>query len=898
MINTTKIKLRRMCFILVCLSTTLYGISQQKTVKVNWLSGNAPSVLTGVSWGVPWPQGEIKKGQGFLLTNQVNDTLPVQTWPLAYWPDGSLKWIGFSTVADKNTSSVNILPGASVPNKNRIKITVSENHVSVETGKFYCSIPKSGNYLFDTLSVDSHIVGNRGSLECILLDNPGDNPYKSTPGKKYTGNTELVTVEQNGPLRSVIRIQGKFVEDNGTRKFLPFDIRMYFYAGSESVRIVNTILYDGNEKKDFIKGLAIIFSVPMHEQLQNRHVRFAGESPGIWAEPVKPLTNRAGMLNGKRSYPDQLTGIRVANTEEIQQNQRDLIKNMPFWNDYKLMQNNSNGFSIQKRTNSSSAWVDVNSGKRAGGLAFLGDVTGGIAVGLKDFWQSYPSALEIKNAAAEIAEMKIWLWSPYSEAMDMRHYDTVGHGLAATYEDVQEGLSTPFGVGRTSELMLYAYSGVPSNTILSRQAEICNTTPLLTVTPDYLHSINLFGYWSLPDRTSPGKAWIENQLDQAIALYQKEIEQRNWYGFWNYGDVMHAYDADRHTWNYDIGGYAWDNTELGSDLWLWYSFIRTGRPDIFKMAEAMTRHTSEVDVYHLGKLKGLGSRHNVRHWGCGSKEVRESQSAPRRFYFYLTTDERTGDIMREVAENADYSMSKLDPLRLILPKTQYPTHARIGPDWLAIVGNWMTEWERTGDKKWIEYINTGINSFSKMPYGFYSGQQGAFGYDPETKKMYQLNDEIGHIHLSALMGGPEIAFELTGLIQNKKWDKLWIQFCELWGAPKEEVKKAFGKEATVGQANNNWYSRLPAYLYRTKNDPIYAERAWNWFLNSTRATQFETKTLSGDIVFKPLDEAPGISTNTTAQWCLNAIEILEMAGDRIPENHPLWNQSSKLNNNK
>jgi len=249
--------------------------------------------------------------------------------------------------------------------------------------------------------------------------------------------------------------------------------------------------------------------------------------------------------------------------------------------------------------------------------------------------------------------------------------------------------------------------------------------------------------------------------------------------------------------------------------------------------------------------------------------------------------------MREVAENADFSMAKLDPLRLILPKTQYPTHARIGPDWLAIVGNWMTEWERTGDKKWIEYINTGINSFSKMPYGFYSGQQGAFGYDPETKKMYQLNDEIGHIHLSALMGGPEIAFELTGLIQNKKWDKLWIQFCELWGAPKEEVKKAFGKEATVGQANNNWYSRLPAYLYSTKKDPIYAERAWNWFLNSTRATQFETRTLSGDMVFKTLDEAPGISTNTTAQWCLNAIEILEMAGDKIPENHPLWSQSSK-----
>ena len=38
----------------------------------------------------------------------------------------------------------------------------------------------------------------------------------------------------------------------------------------------------------------------------------------------------------------------------------------------------------------------------------------------------------------------------------------------------------------------------------------------------------------------------------------------------------------------------------------------------------MTRNTSEVDVYHLGQFVGLGSRHNVSHWGCGAKEARIS----------------------------------------------------------------------------------------------------------------------------------------------------------------------------------------------------------------------------------------------------------------------------------
>jgi len=48
---------------------------------------------------------------------------------------------------------------------------------------------------------------------------------------------------------------------------------------------------------------------------------------------------------------------------------------------------------------------------------------------------------------------------------------------------------------------------------------------------------------------------------------------------------------------------------------LWYTFLRTGRADAFRMAEAMTRHTGEVDTYHLGRFAMLGSRHNVRHWG-------------------------------------------------------------------------------------------------------------------------------------------------------------------------------------------------------------------------------------------------------------------------------------------
>ena len=119
-------------------------------------------------------------------------------------------------------------------------------------------------------------------------------------------------------------------------------------------------------------------------------------------------------------------------------------------------------------------------------------------------------------------------------------------------------------------------------------------------------------------------------------FYRGQQDQRGWYGFWNYGDVMHTYDFDRHEWRYDVGGFAWDNSELATDLWLWLYFLRTGRADMFRFAEAMTRHTGEVDVHHLGKFAPLGSRHNVMHWGCSAKQLRISTALNRRYYYYLT----------------------------------------------------------------------------------------------------------------------------------------------------------------------------------------------------------------------------------------------------------------------
>lgn len=66
------------------------------------------------------------------------------------------------------------------------------------------------------------------------------------------------------------------------------------------------------------------------------------------------------------------------------------------------------------------------------------------------------------------------------------------------------------------------------------------------------------------------------------------------------------------------------------------SFLRTGRADVWRLAHAITRHISEVDTHHIGTFAGLGSRHNVQHWGDGAKEARVGSSTLKRPFYYLT----------------------------------------------------------------------------------------------------------------------------------------------------------------------------------------------------------------------------------------------------------------------
>jgi hypothetical protein len=875
--NTCKIKYLITAALLVFAVWSSYypAFAQQKpdAVKISWLGSKSPGVKTGESWGVPFPKGQVPKNSGYILTNDKGKMVPVQSWPMAYWPDGSLKWVGLSAVVDGNSGPFLLQTGKEVKRAPQsMLLTENSTFIHINTGVLQGDIPKKGNQLISSLTVNNKVVCSGAQLVAIVQQGPTtdtNSPIKN----KYTGEIGDAVIEQNGPVRAVVKITGKHFTTVGNRSWLPFIVRLYFYKDQQSIKLVHTILFDGDEKKDFIRGLGVSFSVPMREELQNRHVAFSGEKGAIWFEPVQPLigAKEAKDANGHNPYTEQLLGHRVANRKTFSARDQELMANWATWSDYKLDQLSPDGFTLMKRTNEQSGWISSAGSGRASGLAFVGDVSGGLGVGVKDFWQSFPSALEVRHADSTQAQLLAWLWSPDGREMDMRHYDTTGHTLNASYEDVDKGFSTPNGIGRTSVLNLFPTDGVPSRSEAEQMAGLNSEPPQLVCTPEYYHSTNIFGPWSLPDRSTPMKQQLEDQLDRMISFYQHEQEKSRWYGYWNYGDLMHTYDEERNRWMYDVGGFAWMNSEEMPDIWLWYSFLRSGRPDIFRMAEAMTRHTQEVDVYHLGRFAGLGSRHNVTHWGDGAKEIRISQAILKRFYYYLTTDERTGDLMHEVA-NADYALVEVDPLRKILPKTQYPTHIRTGPDWLAAAGNWMTEWERTGDTKYRDKIITGMKSITDMPNGLLTAL--SFGYDPKTGVLHDVPDKQPVGQFLMIMGGAEVGFELATLLDEPKWNKTWLDACIAWA---KNGKGEMAGPRAIGYA-----------AFKTNNAQLGLQ-AWQQMAKSgdgTGLNRFPSQPAytPGKDLFAPGSGVPPLTaTGHLSQWALNIIETLQLAGKWLPE---------------
>ena len=311
-------------------------------VALSWLGDKPPTTATGISWGAPFPQGAVQRNAPFGLTTGDN-RLPLQSWPLAYWPDGSIKWSGFATVipagfAGPATLATNA-PFPSAPGPLPVTVKNDGKSLLVDTGAMQCSIPLTGAKILNSINIAGKSIAGAAQLVCILQHGPSTDENAAPTREKFTSAIKHVTVEQSGPVRAVVKIEGMHRGAVSKREWLPFIVRFYFYSGQFEIRLVHTIVFDGDQEKDFVRGLGLEFDVPLRDEPRNRTVRFAGPDGGLWSEPLQPGGGSIAQETGQ-TFPGNPIFLKNA-----------------IWDSFKLIQPTPDGFTIVKRTNPESTWV-------------------------------------------------------------------------------------------------------------------------------------------------------------------------------------------------------------------------------------------------------------------------------------------------------------------------------------------------------------------------------------------------------------------------------------------------------------------------------------------------------------------------------------------------------------
>ncbi len=893
---------------------------QETEMILHRLPGRAESGFT--TFGSFFARGSVRPdGLHWHLAGEDGE-IPVQSRITAYWPDGSVKWAAHTADAGKMGNEVKLRAVNGEEDDdgddNGCAVTETPETINIAAGSTKVRVHRMGDVVFSDLYTEGRLTACDAKLILLLEHRTGSPDSEKETGvpsgictEERIGRIHSARVVEKGPLRVVVKITGSHagevredirrlpVSDDVKEKrtgtesredeLVPFALYMQVYRDCRELQFSYTFGYDGDEKKDFLKGIGLSVHFPLSGALYNRHIRVLTDHGSFHEAGQMMLTWRPRIP--KSVYYHQMQGEFLNPDPGTEEGKMILtaVGEMPSWDEYLLWQDSPDHYQISKKTGKQNVCrITGLHGHRSDGIVAVGGENGGLVCGVKDFWQRYPSAVRVSGITGDTGTMQLWFWPPESPAADFRHYEDTGYSQTY-YEGFDVCGASAYGIAATCEFLLAGFRGqIPGEDELSRFDRKVQKKALYMASPEYYHRLHAFGYWSLPRRNTPAEAFLEDQLEEAVNFYLREQDVRSWYGMFDYGDFMHTYDPERHTWRYDMGGYAWQNTELVPTYWLWYEFLRTQRTDVFEMASAMTRHCSEIDIYHFGPLQGLGSRHNVRHWGCPCKEARIAMAGHDRFAYYLTGDFRLGDVMDELCDAQDALLVE-DPLRFFTDKSKMsaPTHARSGPDWSSLVSDWMSAWERTGDVRYKDRILTGIADLKEMPHGLLSGPD--FEFDPGSFHLIRKGDrKSGGSHLMICQGAEQIWLELAGLLDDPEWTRMLAQLGAFYPLDSDVQNRL--TDGAIGQRQFTYpfmAAGLIAFAAWYNRDRSLGRKVWQILIDAlpdeVQDVYFRIRPAMNKGNRPVLFEIPGVSTNVFSQWCLNTIVALEFARDALPE---------------
>lgn len=678
-----------------------------------------------VTMGLPIARAQLADVRQCRLSVD-GQAVALQTQALATWPDGSVKWLLLDFIAPVGSRRATLQYGPDAQPMAPalgIKATQVDNSVWLDAGQLALEVKGGGNGLLDRLIWQGRdvlaVAGKRLSFmdalhaESRAAYRPMDRNVAGEPDPSAVV-VDKVTLETPGPVRATVLIEGRYtfklmgstIEGASVKGDCPFRVRLTAWADQPMLKVEHFFIYEGDGDHDFVRRLGL--SLPLEGAI--RSARFVGEG-------------------FERAVDAQHAG---------------------------LYQQSADAWSIWQAPDDGGPATLATGGRFKGVLDVRSDGMG-VAVGIRDFWQTPAKALHVNRRDNCV---DVLFWPSEAPPLDFRvHSRQWSVGETGTPPDPEGDKPLPNeqvnhrlaskGVGKTHYALLCLHDGqADAQQLLGLYQLFCHR-PMAWAAPEHYADTQALGRYHAP------RAGMFDDLEEAIEspleYWRHSQDHFRWYGFWLYGNVCQTLNEyiQNGRWNQEFGRWGWANGDSVGRLSqaLALSAVRHTSRQHLEFAEKYLYNVhdcccthSESYASHNGTrwiwVKGAAHRHGAWPWACPYVGIRGAYPVGAKIYYYLTGEGHVRDIIDEVAE-----LSVVNP------------HGGAGDGPLGINAQVaLMLWERTGLDRWRSKLRVEIETselLKKAEGGWLVMMSSAFGIFNALEEYMELTGDMSQAHLVA-----------------------------------------------------------------------------------------------------------------------------------------------------
>jgi hypothetical protein len=495
-----------------------------------------------VTLGVAFPQGAVYDPATLTLSDAQGQQCPIQAQTLAYWFDGSAKWVLFDFTADvqANMNTVYEIRSAgaqsAVTPSLRVMVRESAEQIVVDTGKALFCLNRQFCKPFDQIVIGQAdlLVAQGTSFE--LTDEKGE---------LYLPRINDLCIESKGPLRVTVKAGGEMQSASG-KNLARFVTHLSFYAGSSFVEIRSTL----------------------HNPRAARHpggLWDLGDQGSIYFKDVSlhaPLATHKLPSISWKTQPFQLFRKHVAADVEIYQDSSggENWRSTNHGNRFGEVKQSFRGYRVSKGDSL------LEEGCRATPIVAVVSERGVVAGTIEKLWQNFPKAIE-----AQGNELIVRLFpKQFSDLFELQGGEQKTHTVYLQFH----------GAGEDEPDLSWIHDRLVPR-----------------ATPEWYAKTRACNY--LSPRAQDHNAECLRLIDTAIDGPQSFFARReiiDEYGWRHFGDLYADHEAVGHTGETPLVAHF--NNQYDVIYGAIVQYLRSGDRRWFELMADLARHVIDIDIYH------------------------------------------------------------------------------------------------------------------------------------------------------------------------------------------------------------------------------------------------------------------------------------------------------------